>query len=74
MIISSEVVYQTGSLCVVHNKMKAPGPMSDREIVFVYTYHKEGNKVYAGNRSVDYPVKADKDSVRAFAHVGGYIL
>lgn len=48
--------------------------VSDRELVVVFTFHREGNKVYFGNRSCEYPCNVYKDTVRAFAHCAGYIL
>lgn len=48
--------------------------VSDRELVAVFTYQREGNKVYFGNRSCDYPCNSYKGTVRGFAHCGGYIL
>jgi hypothetical protein len=48
--------------------------VSDRELVAVSTCQREGNKVYCGNRSCDFPCNPYKGTVRAFAYCAGNIL
>lgn len=69
-----EVLYKGESLAVVHTHMKGVAVVSDREMVTVFTFHREGNKIYFGNRSCDYPCKPYDDTVRAFAHCGGSVI
>lgn len=71
---NAEVLYKTEALSVVHIHMKGFAMVSDREMVAVFTFQREGNKIYFGNRSCDYPCQSYNDTVRAFAHCGGYIL
>ena len=59
---------------VIHVIMELPTPVSNREMVVVNTYKNEGDKVYVGNRSCNYPVKTNKDTVMANLLVGGFIL
>lgn len=40
----------------------------------MFTYQREGNKVYFGNRSCEFPCNSYKGTVRAFAYCGGTIL
>lgn len=54
--------------------MKGFALVSDRELVGVFTFHRQGNKIYFGNRSCEFPCASYADTVRAFAHCGGYIL
>jgi hypothetical protein len=54
--------------------MKGVAMVSDREMIAVFTFHREGDKIYFGNRSCEYPCKPFPDTVRAFAHCGGYIM
>lgn len=57
-----------------HARMLGFAMVSDRELVAVFTFHREGDKIYFGNRSCDYPCNPYKDTVRSFAHCGGYII
>ncbi len=74
-VLKLDVLYKgSSSFHVIRAVMKGFALVSDRELVAVFTYHKEGNKIYFGNRSCDFKVAPEPDTVRGFAHVGGYIL
>jgi hypothetical protein len=73
-VSSAEVLFKGAALHVVQIRMKGFAMISDRELVVVFTFHRDGNKIYLGNRSCEFPCKIEKDAVRAFAHCGGYIL
>ena len=73
-VAKAEIIYKNQSVNVVHLKMEGIAMVSDRQLVVVYTYSREGNKLYFGNKSCDYPCQAYKDTVRAIAHCGGYIV
>ena len=66
--------YNNGALKIIHVIMNMPYPVSNREMVVVNTYRHEGEKVYVGNRSCNYPAALDKDAVKAELLVGGFIL
>ncbi len=73
-VLKLDVLYKGPSYYVIRFVMKGFALVSDREMVAVFTYHKEGEKIYFGNRSCEFNAVPEKDTVRAFAHVGGYIL
>lgn len=73
-VANFDVLYKVENLTVIHVQMKGFAMVSDRELVAVYTFHREGNKIYFGNRSCEFACAAYPDTVRAFAHCGGYIL
>lgn len=54
-VAKAEIVYKNQFVNVVHLKMEGIAMVSDREIVAAFTYSREGNKVYCGNKSCDYP-------------------
>ena len=73
-VTKAEVLYKGPGFHVIQFCMKGFAFVSDREMVVVFTFHREGDKIYLGNRSCEYPVAVDKDVVRAFTHCAGNIL
>ena len=73
-IVKADIPYTNGNLKVLHMVMKMPGPVSNRQMVVVNTFHQEGDKVIIGNRSCNYPVQLDKDAELAQAYVAGFIF
>lgn len=73
----AEVLHDAGDgRRVIYVKMKGFGPVSSREFVAANTFHQESpQKVYVGNKSLDFPCTiADPDAVRAEIIVGGMLI
>ena len=68
------MVYDNKVVRVVHFIITLPGPISNREFVSVNTVKVEGNRAICGNKSCNYPIKKDPDTVMAEAHATGFIL
>lgn len=69
-----EVLYDSKTVRVIHLIVELPGPISNRELVAVNTVRVEGNRAFCGNKSCNYPINKDPDTVLAEAHVAGFIL
>ncbi len=59
---------------MVYYRFKAPWPVSHRDFVCVSYRTNEGNKMYLGSKSCNYPFAEVNGVVRAEAYIGGYIL
>ena len=73
-VVKVDIPYSKGNIKVLHAVVKMPGPVSNRQMVVVNTFHQEGDKVIIGNRSCNYPVQLDKDAELAQAYVAGFIF
>ncbi len=56
-VIKAEVLHKTGNLYVIRIIIEGVAFVSNRELVAVFTFLQEGNKIYLGNRSFDFPCK-----------------
>ena len=72
--IEENSVYKEKDVEVVYYRFKAPWPVSHRDFVCVSYRLNEGNKIYLGSKSCNYPVPEVNGVVRAEAFIGGYIL
>lgn len=72
--LQTKVLLEKENLRVLHTKVEGFWPISDRDMVFVNTLESEGGKTYLGNKSCQFPVKEDPDSVRMEIIVSGSIL
>lgn len=59
---------------VIHIIIKLPGPISNREVVAVNAVRVEGNRAFVGNKSCNYPIQKDPDTVLAEINLSGFIL
>ena len=74
LIEKIDFLYHKGNIRVLSYLSKLPGPVSDRQVISVNTYHQEGTKIIVGDRSVNYKADLYKNSVLGHIYVAGLIV
>lgn len=74
-VIQNKVIHErNGKYKILHFQIKTPFPMDNRESIILTTWINEGNKVYLGSKSCNYPIELNPKFVTAQTNIAGWIF